>query len=134
VHVRRITPLCLGSLVVIGCGSAPAIDASDEMDSGAFVQVDPEVNAGPVFDRALIIPFDISPTASAAIAVKASDPDGTDTSLVYRWTAASGTFSKPDRPTTAYSCGNLGPQVLQVSAQDGHGYIGYLALKVNCIP
>lgn len=129
----RSIVLCVGACTLVACGSAPQTDSIEPADSRTFIEVDPAVNVCPVFDRALIIPVDIPPSVSAQLVVYASDPDGSDASLAYGWSAPSGTFSTPNRPATTYHCLALGPQVLNVTAEDVRGCRVDLALDVNCI-
>ena len=126
------TLLGFSAYALIGCGSAPQTEFTQDADSGVVVEIVPAVNVCPYFERALIIPQAIAPGVSAVIVVKATDPDGVDSSLVYDWSAASGSFSTPNRPTTTYKCGALGAQVLTATAEDVHGCRGQLALDVTC--
>jgi hypothetical protein len=125
--------LCGGACTLLACGSAPQTDSTEPADTRTFIEIEPAVNVCPVFDRALIIPLDILPSVSAELAVYATDPDGSDASLIYSWSSPSGTFSTPNLPVTTYHCSALGRQVLTVTAEDVHGCRVDLALNVNCI-
>jgi hypothetical protein len=129
----RSIVLCVGACTLAACGSAPQTDSTEPADSWTFIEVDPAVNVCPVFDRALIIPLEIPPSVSAELVVYATDPDGSDASLVYSWSAPSGTFSTPNLPATTYHCSALGPQALNVTAQDVRDCRVDLTLDVNCI-
>ena len=130
-HFRLV--LICAAACAFGCGSPQQVDTT-QADPQTFVEIIPAINVCPVFDRSLIIPVDISPSVAAEVVVKATDPDGNDATLSYSWAASSGSFSKPDRPTTTYRCAELGPQVLNVTAEDVRGCRSQLALAVKCIP
>jgi hypothetical protein len=90
VAILRSSLLCIGAVAAFGCGSGEQTDPSGASSTQPFVQVDPTVNVCPVFSGSLVIPLDIGPGVNAEIAVRASDPDGNDASLVYDWSAPSG--------------------------------------------
>lgn len=123
--------LALCACALFGCGSGEQVSGAPSGEP--FTTVDPTINVCPHFAASLVIPLDIAPTVAAQIVVRATDPDGNSAGLVYDWSASSGTFSKPDQPTTTYRCSELGPQALHVSARDEQGCAGILALNVNCI-
>ncbi len=131
-HLAR---LCLAGSVLIGCGTGTHnyVPEQDEPDSGSSLQVVPNVNVCPVFNQSLVIPRSIAPRASAEVVVFATDPDGTDASLEFDWTASSGSFTQPTRPVTGYSCADPGPQVLHVRAVDRLGCRVQLDLDVTCL-
>jgi hypothetical protein len=133
VLILRSSLICIGALASCGCGSGDQTDPAPASNAQPFVQVEPTINVCPVFSDSLVIPLDIGPGVTAEIAVRASDPHGNDASLIYDWSAPSGTFSEPDRPVTAYRCAALGQQALQVRALDLRGCTGSLLIDVNCI-
>ncbi len=69
---------------------------------------------------------------SATIVVRATDPDAPDSQLVFAWSAASGSFSSSDKPTTSYRCAELGTQRLICTATDRVGCVSSLKLDVEC--
>ena len=123
----------IGAAALFACGSGEQTQPSQMSEPQPITQVDPTVNVCPLFGGSLIIPLDIGPAVSSQIAVRATDPDGDDAALVYDWSASSGTFSRPDQPTTAYRCSALGAQALRVRARDPRGCFNSLVLNVNCI-
>lgn len=133
-RVRASIFVSLGCCVLaaFGCGTAPQTTPEAEVDSGVAIVVAPQFEASPVFVRSLIIPQELEPGDSAAIAVEARDPIGGDANISYTWSAASGVFSRPNSPVTTYRCGAVGAQILNVTARDARGDVSRLALAVNC--
>jgi len=132
--VRALEFVLLGwcACAAFGCGTAPHTTPQADSDSGVAVEVAPKYEASLVFVRSLVIPQELEPGDSAAIAVEASDPVGGDTNISYTWSAASGVFSRPNSPVTTYRCGATGAQILNVTARNARGDVSRLALPVNC--
>lgn len=132
--MRALDQLLLGccACAALGCGTAPQTPPIPDVDAGVSIVVAPAYDSSPVFVRALVIPQQISPGGSAAIAVEARDALGSDSGIVYRWSAAAGSFSQPNEAVTAYQCEAVGEQVLSVTAEDSRGGHSELALPVNC--
>lgn len=123
------------ALLSFGCGSGTEqVFVPDRAaDAGPSVQLYPTVNVCPVFNQSLINPRSIPPDASAEVIVFATDPDGLDSSLVFDWTASSGSFSEPKSSATLYRCAARGPQILYVRALDRLGCSNELDLDVTCL-
>lgn len=123
----------VGACSTFACGAAPQADTPEDA-AAPFVSFDPAFNVCPTFSGALVIPLDIAPNARAHIILKASDPDGLDSTLSYEWRAPTGSFSDAESAVTEYYCGALGPQALEATARDVRGCSRSLELDVTCIP
>lgn len=121
-------------LLPCACGSGDnARFVPDRADEKAVADVTPEVNLCPTFRGYLVLPGEIPPAVDAAVFVQAIDPDGNADSLVYAWSADSGTFSRPEQPYTTYRCGDSGPRTLHLSARDPSGCFGHFDVEVRCL-
>jgi hypothetical protein len=81
----------------------------------------------------LALPQSIPSGKSAVIGVRATDPDGTDSRLVFHWSASSGRFSASDEAVTSFTCSKPGPVQLSVTATDPPGCSVSLTLTVECV-
>ena len=125
---------CL-ALLSFGCGSGTQqvlVPDQAAADAGPSLQLYPTVNVCPVFNQSLVNPRSIAPGASAEVVVFVTDPDGFDGSLVFDWSASSGSFSEPKSSATLYRCDARGPQLLNVRALDRLGCSTQLDLDVTC--
>jgi hypothetical protein len=62
------------------------------------------------------------------------DPDAPSSELQLSWQANTGEFSEPELAITEYTCDDLGPQTLSLSARDQLDCIKVLDLTVECLP
>jgi len=96
--------------------------------------VTPDGGLGSILVTGTVVPGDncpalafwsTSPETAAAeggqidVTATATDADTADT-LTYRWSAAAGSFADPASPTTTYTCGPAGSQVLHLTVSDNH--------------
>ncbi len=132
-RIARRLLTCAG-LWLLACGGADHVSVPEPPDADAGpTKVNSDVNVCPVFGGSLVMPQRIGPSEAALIIVRASDPDSADSSLIYAWSAASGTFSANDRPVTNYRCSEPGTESLTVTAKDAHGCISSLTIDVECV-
>ncbi len=124
---------CLSILCSCGSGEGARLTPSNDADAHAAADVTPRVNVCPTFRGYLVLPGEIPPAVDAAVFVQATDPDGNPDSLVYAWSADSGTFSRPEQPYTTYRCGDPGPRTLRLSARDSSGCFGHFDVDVSCL-
>ena len=122
-----------GGLCVTACGSAEHVEVPRVADSIADASVSSGVNVCPSIQSSLVLPQQIAPSENALVAVRAVDPDGAESQLVFRWTASSGTFSESNKSVTNYACSQLGTAQLTVTVTDGPGCTATLTLTVDCV-
>lgn len=126
----------MGSVVTLLCScgsgeSARAVPNGDEQPKP--VALSPSVNQCPTLRGSLVLPVEIPPAVDAAVFVQATDPDGDSNSIVYAWSADSGTFSRPESPYTTYRCSEPGPRALRLSARDSSGCFRTFDVNVRCL-
>jgi hypothetical protein len=118
---------------LLGCGAADQTRSARDDDESMLVNVNPRINICPHFEGAFILPQSIPRSTSAFIAVRTVDPDGNELDLAYEWSAGSGAFTAPDRPTTDYTCEAEGDQTLTLVATDVDSCDAWLHLDVTCL-
>jgi hypothetical protein len=119
--------------LLLGCGAGDQTRAArDDSGDTKLVYAHPTINICPHFEGSFILPQSIPLDTSAFIAVRAVKPDS-NVELTYRWSATSGEFTAPTRPTTEYRCGDLGDQTLTVVAVDEADCEVPLHLDVTCL-
>jgi hypothetical protein len=131
---RSLAQSCLVvALGAVACGSGEHTDVPPLDDVDVDASVASGVNVCPHFLDSLALPQKIPSGASAVIVVHATDPDGTDSQLVFRWSATSGRFSTNDEAVTTFTCSKSGTVELSVMATDPPGCSVSLTLTVECV-
>ena len=129
----RLLVAAVSFAFLAGCGSADETRAAQDEPQDTDVSVHPAINVCPHFEGAYILPQSIPLGSSALIGVRAVDPDASYLHLKFSWSATSGTFSDPDRPTTEYRCDALGDQSLTVVAVDASRCDAEYHIVVTCL-
>ncbi|HEY0467793.1 MAG TPA: hypothetical protein VGC79_26510 [Polyangiaceae bacterium] len=122
------------ALCAFACGAGDQADVTEVMngdDAGA--EVASGINVCPHFEGSLVMPQRIRPNEPSVIAVGATDPDASDSQLVFAWTGTAGTFDPSDKSVTIYRCTRLGSELLTVTATDRKGCVSSLKIAVECI-
>ena len=128
--------LTAGCLLLFGCGTADQTRAVRGEEGGAessSIDVNPKINLCPHFASTFLSPQAVPVGSSAFISVRAVDPDSSAAELVYRWSAAAGSFTSPTEPTTEYLCAEVGEQTLTLVATDAASCDARLHLDVTCL-
>jgi hypothetical protein len=126
--------LSLGAaLCSLACGSSDQTRASRAEPADQSLNVEQDFNVCPYFESSVILPQTIAPGQTAAVIVRAVDPDGDDALLAYEWSVSAGELTEVDGPSIAYSCTDTGAQILTVVAKDARGCHSTLDIAVTCL-
>ncbi|ATB42216.1 hypothetical protein CYFUS_007693 [Cystobacter fuscus] len=91
----------------------------------------PFTNEAPIIDSVTATPLVVAPGASVTLVASAHDPNPGDT-LTYSWTAASGSFSAPSKPSTNWTApATTGPVSLRLTVSDSRGAASLVTLMVR---
>lgn len=75
----------------------------------------------------------LSTLVGAEVDLTAVADDKENDPVVYEWTAAKGTFSRPDWPETKYRCDEAGEQLLKLTVSDSPECVSSVEIPVVCL-
>lgn len=125
----RPTLLWMLASVCVGCGSAEQARPAEPDEAPQAVT---RTNTCPEFGWWRLLPKSLAVGETTEIFVDVSDADTPLDELAFEWRAETGTFSHAELAATAYTCAQIGRQMLTFSARDEQGCTSVLQLDVQC--